>query len=275
MPSTQPYVPTFDFENDPDPQDKLDAAALSAQLALISDNFTDTLSGLGVAIGDDDTLTDEIVRLRNLHPEVVDLLDQVAAGAQAIGLFTFKYPVVVATTGNITLSGEQTIDGVLTSGSYVLVKDQSTASQNGLYTSAAGAWTRRSDLPAASSSGSGWAVQVASGTTNARTTWALLAGGDTLPVVGTDSLTFYNPASAGGSFTGARVYSSTISFNNAALTQDVSHNLGETVQRATLTAVSGGPVLIGVQASVLTANSMRFVFPTQPGAVSVKVTFVG
>lgn len=275
MPSTQPYVPTFDFENDPDPQDKLDAAALSAQLALISDNLTDTLSGLGVAIGDDDTLTDEIVRLRNLHPEVVDLLDQVAAGAQAIGLFTFKYPVVVATTGNITLSGEQTIDGVLTAGSYVLVKNQTTASQNGLYTSAAGSWTRRSDLPAGSSSGSGWAVQVASGTTNAKTTWALLAGGTPLPVVGTDALTFYNPASAGGSFTGARIYEQTLSFNNTGLTQDVSHNLGDAVQKATLTAVSGGPVLMGVQSSILTANSMRFVFPTQPGTVSVKVTFVG
>lgn len=57
----------------------------------------------------------------------------------------WKDAVQVATTANITLSGEQTIDGVLTSGSRVLVKNQSTASQNGIYVSAAGAWSRAAD----------------------------------------------------------------------------------------------------------------------------------
>lgn len=57
-----------------------------------------------------------------------------------------KDPVAVATTANITLSGEQTIDGVLTSASRVLVKDQAAAAQNGIYVSAAGAWTRAADM---------------------------------------------------------------------------------------------------------------------------------
>lgn len=54
----------------------------------------------------------------------------------------------VATTANITLSGSsQTIDGVLASaGSTVLVKDQSLAAENGVYTVAAGAWTRHTDF---------------------------------------------------------------------------------------------------------------------------------
>lgn len=59
-----------------------------------------------------------------------------------------KDPVYVATTvagGNITLSGEQTIDGFLTSASRVLVKNQTLTQNNGLYTSAAGAWTRTLD----------------------------------------------------------------------------------------------------------------------------------
>jgi hypothetical protein len=51
----------------------------------------------------------------------------------------------VATTANITLSGEQTIDGVLTSSSRVLVKNQSSPSQNGIYISNSGAWTRAID----------------------------------------------------------------------------------------------------------------------------------
>jgi hypothetical protein len=51
-----------------------------------------------------------------------------------------------ATTANITLSGTQTIDAVaVTAGQRVLVKDQSTASQNGIYLADAGPWTRAPD----------------------------------------------------------------------------------------------------------------------------------
>src|SRR5574343_963665 len=51
-----------------------------------------------------------------------------------------------ATTANITLSGTQTIDGVsVIAGDRVLVKNQSTASANGIYVVAAGAWSRSSD----------------------------------------------------------------------------------------------------------------------------------
>ena len=57
--------------------------------------------------------------------------------------------VDVATTGNISLSGEQTLDGYLTSVSKVLVKDQTDPAENGYYTSAAGAWSRTSDMDAA------------------------------------------------------------------------------------------------------------------------------
>jgi hypothetical protein len=55
----------------------------------------------------------------------------------------YKKSVRVATTANITLSGVQTIDAiVLVAGNRVLVKNQTTASQNGIYIVAAGAWTR-------------------------------------------------------------------------------------------------------------------------------------
>src|ERR1041385_1811667 len=51
--------------------------------------------------------------------------------------------VRVATTANITLSGTQTIDAIAAvAGDLVLVKDQSTQSQNGIYTVAVGAWAR-------------------------------------------------------------------------------------------------------------------------------------
>ena len=56
----------------------------------------------------------------------------------AAGLF-WKDAVLVATTANITLSGTQTIDGIAVSADdRVLVKDQSTGSQNGIYACASG-----------------------------------------------------------------------------------------------------------------------------------------
>jgi hypothetical protein len=47
--------------------------------------------------------------------------------------------------GNISLAGEQTLNGLLTSGSRVLVTEQTIPADNGIYVSAAGAWTRATD----------------------------------------------------------------------------------------------------------------------------------
>jgi hypothetical protein len=67
-------------------------------------------------------------------------VDALAQGIDA------KASVVAATTANITLSGAQTIDGIsIIAGDRVLVKDQSTASQNGIYLCATGSWTRTTD----------------------------------------------------------------------------------------------------------------------------------
>ena len=55
----------------------------------------------------------------------------------------FKKSVKVATTANITLSGLQTIDGVLlVNGDRVLVKNQTSLPTNGIYVALSGAWTR-------------------------------------------------------------------------------------------------------------------------------------
>lgn len=68
-------------------------------------------------------------------------VDAIAAGNMP------KLPVDAATTTNITLSGTQTIDGYsVTAGMRVLVKNQTTTSQNGVYVVASGAWSRATDL---------------------------------------------------------------------------------------------------------------------------------
>lgn len=58
---------------------------------------------------------------------------------------SIKASVDCATTANITLSGEQTIDGITTNTSRVLVKNQTNKVQNGIYVSNVGTWTRSSD----------------------------------------------------------------------------------------------------------------------------------
>ena len=103
-------------------------------------------------------------------------VDSVAQGLDV------KASVLNASTANLTLSGEQTIDGVLTSTSRILVKDQSTASQNGIYVTAAGAWARSSDMDDWSEV-PGAFVFVEQGTTQADTGFVSTAnGGGTIGV---------------------------------------------------------------------------------------------
>lgn len=58
-----------------------------------------------------------------------------------------KAPCVASTPVNITLSGEQTIDGVaVVAGDRVLVRSQTDATENGIYDVMTSAWTRSSDF---------------------------------------------------------------------------------------------------------------------------------
>jgi phage-related tail fiber protein len=69
-----------------------------------------------------------------------------AARLQDVQNIPWKQVCRAATTANITLSGAQTIDGVsIVAGDRVLVKNQTTQSQNGIYLCASGAWTRTTD----------------------------------------------------------------------------------------------------------------------------------
>lgn len=114
-----------------------------------------------------------------------ELVDKAYVDALLVGINVHR-PVVVASTGSLTLSGEQTIDGVLTSGTRVLVKDN-TAAQNGVYITAAGAWSRATDFDAAAEIVPGATFFVSSGTTQTGTLWVQ---NNTVTTVGTDPITF-------------------------------------------------------------------------------------
>ena len=89
------------------------------------------------------------------------------AVAAAISGLDVKDSVRASTTADITLSGTQTIDGVtLIAGNRVLVKDQSTASENGIYDVAAGVWARSSDADTSAEVSSGMYCFTEEGTLN-------------------------------------------------------------------------------------------------------------
>lgn len=149
-----------------------------------------------------------------------EYVDSVASGLDP------KESVAYTTTGNITLSGTGTqANGdwasALSDGDRILVKDQTDATENGIYTAAAGAWTRATDhdgTPAnevslgnftfveggATYAGAGWVlVSTDSGTTPLITpgsdtqTWSLFSqAGAYTAGTGLD----LNPSGAGSEF---------------------------------------------------------------------------
>lgn len=78
-----------------------------------------------------------------------------------------KIPVKAATTANIGLFGAQTIDGVsVVAGDRILVKDQSTASENGIYVVSNSNWARATDFNEDGEVVQGSLVYVTNGTIN-------------------------------------------------------------------------------------------------------------
>ena len=110
----------------------------------------------------------------------------------------WKQSVVCATTGNITLSGSQTIDGYgpTATNERVLVKNQTTPAQNGIYLTAPGAWTRAADADSAAEL-SGAVVSVEQGTVNGDKRFAQTADNIT---VGTTALVWVDIGSGGPAY---------------------------------------------------------------------------
>lgn len=101
----------------------------------------------------------------------------------------WKQSVRAATTANITLSGAQTIDWVsVIAGDRVLVKDQSTWANNGIYVCASWAWSRAEDADASVEVTAGLSVFISEGSTNGNTQRKLTT--DDAITLGTTALTF-------------------------------------------------------------------------------------
>jgi hypothetical protein len=157
--------------------------------------------------------------------------------------------VVAATTTNITLATDvengDTLDGVtLATGNRILVKNQSTESENGIYVVAAsGAPSRATDFDSPSEIDGGDFVFVTGGTSNDNTGWVQT---NIVGTVGTDAIYF-------SQFSGAGTYSAGTGLT---LTGSVfSINTGTTVDLSTSQSLSNKTLASAVATTALTLNA--------------------
>lgn len=139
---------------------------------------------------------------------------------------TVKQMVRLATTVSITLSGNQTIDGVLTvTGDRIFDKNNSNATLRGIYIAASGAWTRTTDFDADADVSAGVIIPVSEGSANSDTAWELTT--DNPITLGTTGLSFSYYAG---------IKSSTITTSNKNMTASVTVNDFDAACATTLVA---------------------------------------
>lgn len=120
-----------------------------------------------------------------MHPVTLQSMQAAIAGAGNVAWDSVR----AVATSNVALTGTQTIDGIaLTAGQRVLVAGNSTASQNGIYVVAAGAWSRATDADSATHFKPGRIVFVNEGTTYADSQWSFI--NDAQPTLGSTAISF-------------------------------------------------------------------------------------
>lgn len=140
-----------------------------------------------------------------------------------------KESVRVASTGNVdTSSPGSAIDGVtLTSGDRILLKDQTDASENGIYVfdTDSTALARSADADTSTEVNAGMYCWVEEGSANSDSGWILTT--DNPITLGTDDLTFAKFAAAPLSSGSVNKFSTSVG-NGSSTTITVNHNLGTT-----------------------------------------------
>ena len=230
-------------------------------------------------------------------------VDNVARG------LSWKAPVRAATTANGTLAtafaNGQSIDGVtLATGDRILIKNQTTASENGIYTvNASGAPTRAVDADTNGELAPGTSVSVTEGTTNADKVFMIIS--DTAITIGTTSQT-WGQLSGGTTYTGgngisvagsvisavqntgivvngsgigidtsvvARKFSANVG-NGSSTSIAVTHNLGTKDVEVTVRTVADDSHVLADVVSTDT-NNVTVTFATAPASNAYRVTVIG
>jgi len=202
--------------------------------------------------------------------------------------------VRVASTGALTLSAPQTVDGVvLVAGNRVLVKDQGAGATNGIYVVKAAAWERATDFDTSIEATPNAVVAVSEGTANADTLWQLTT--NSAIVLGTTALVFgqvLGSSIAAGAIAGTPTISAAAEGGNArVVTITLKDHTGITLAAAakatiwlsdtagaapSAAAPSGGSaVTAGVLLKEHTADVLIDAVSTALGVIGVTITEVG
>lgn len=225
--------------------------------------------------------------------------DSISAGIDA------KASCRVATTANITLSGTQTIDAIsVIAGDRVLVKNQSTASQNGIYVCAAGAWSRSTDCDTGAEYTTAAFTFIEEGSINATSQWKVSTTGSI--VVGTTNVTWAQwgagqsyTAGAGLTLTGSdfavgqgtgitvnaddvaidtsvvvRKYATDIG-DNSATSFTVTHNLGTRDVTVAIRSAASTYDMILTDWAATTTNTITVTFASAPTSSQYRVVVHG
>jgi hypothetical protein len=177
-----------------------------------------------------------------------------------------KDSVHVATTANITLSGTQTIDGIaVEAGDRVLVKNQSTGADNGIYVAAAGAWSRAADANTSSEVTPGMFVFVEEGTTNGDNGFVLTT--DAPITLDTTSLTFTQFSGAGQIIAGDALSKSgnTLNVNDDNVTLEVNT---DALRIKGISATAAGDILLGA------ATNGGYTRHVKPSSTATAYTYI-
>jgi len=181
-----------------------------------------------------------------------------------------KAPVQAATTANITLSGEQTVDGVaLTEGDRCLVKDQTDATENGIYAVATSAWALAKDFDGTGDWRKGTLVPVAAGTVNVGTIWRVSSADP--DSIGEDNVSF-----AQLDFTSVEVSASTAvgsSVDLSAVDAEIVNLTGSGATIATISIADGVAKIIRFEGQNTLTHSSTLVLPGSKNLVTAAGDF--
>lgn len=183
--------------------------------------------------------------------------------------FDWKQSVRAASTTAGTLASSfangSVVDGVtLATGDRILIKDQSTGSENGIYTvNATGAPTRATDADASADVTAGLTVFISEGTTQGNSAWSVT--NDAAITLGTTALVFTQVAGGSLYVAGAGLTLSGSTFNVVAADTSLTVNADSVQVRiadASLEVSSGLRVKAGTAGQVYIANGSGVLTPT-------------